>query len=331
MRLQNTPPRWLSAIPLFWRVFLLNGMVLMFGVAALGLSPATVSWPLLHREMVVLAVGLCLMLLADVLLLRLGFAPLDRLIGVMDTVDLLHPGQRLDERGSPDVVRLTRAFNNMIDRLEAERASSAAHALSAQEAERRRIARELHDEIGQSLTVVLLELSRLCEEVPEPSRAALREVLETTRHSLTDVRMIAQRLRPDALEDLGLLAALSTLVDDFTQFSGVPVARNLSHIPPLSSEAEVVVFRIAQESLTNIARHAGASQARLSLDSFPGDSVRLQISDDGTGVRRGEGAGIRGMRERALLVQGKLSLTSLPGAGTTVTLDMPSDNLRREV
>ncbi|MGH3480747.1 MAG: HAMP domain-containing sensor histidine kinase [Nocardioidaceae bacterium] len=321
----------MSATPLFWRVFLLNGAVLVLGVAALGFSPATVSWPLLHREMLVLALGLGLMLLANVLLLRFGFAPFDRLIGLMETVDLLHPGQRLDERGSRDVARLTRAFNKMLDRLEAERASSAAHALSAQEAERRRIARELHDEVGQSLTVVLLELSRLCEEIPEASRPALREVVETTRSSLTDVRLIAQRLRPDALEDLGLPAALSALVDDFTQFSGVSVVRRLGYVPPLSPEAEVVVFRIVQESLTNIARHAGASEAQLSLEPFQGDGVRLQVSDDGAGVRGDEGAGIRGMRERALLVRGHLTLTSPGGGGTTVTLEIPSENERRQV
>jgi two-component system, NarL family, sensor histidine kinase UhpB len=319
----TTSSRGLRHTPLFWRIFLLNGVVFILGVAALGLSPATVSWPLLHREMVILALGLAVMLLVNALLLRVGLGPLERLIGAMQTVDLLRPGQRLDERESGELAPLTGAFNEMLDRLESERASSAAHAISAQEAERSRIARELHDEIGQSLTVVLLELSRLSDEVPEASRPVFAEVLELARTSLADARRIAQRLRPDVLEDLGLAAALTTLADDFAQFTGVHVTSCLRPTPPLSPAAEVVVFRIAQESLTNVARHAGATRARLSLTHSPDEGVCLEVTDDGTGLGDVEGAGIRGMRERALLVRGDLRLSSPEGGGTTVRLALP--------
>ena len=133
-------------LPLFWRVCLVNGAVFAVGTAVLAASPATVSTPVLAREALVLAVGLTVMLVANGLVLRAMLGPLDRLRHLMEDVDLLRPGQRLPEQGSGPVSDLIGSFNAMLERLEAERAASSGQALAAQEAERRRVAQELHDE-----------------------------------------------------------------------------------------------------------------------------------------------------------------------------------------
>jgi len=222
------------------------------------------------------------------------------------------------------VSELIRTFNAMLDRLESERATSSARALSAQEAERRRIAAELHDEVGQSLTAVLLGLKRAADQAPEPLRAELRQAQETTRESLDEVRRLARRLRPGVLEDLGLVAALTSLTTDFATHSGIRISRAIEPgLPPLPQDAELVVYRVAQEGLTNIARHADAGHAELSLDGT-GSTVVLRISDDGRGIGpAGEGAGIRGMRERALLLGATLDIRPGITGGTRVTLTVP--------
>lgn len=188
---------------------------------------------------------------------------------------------------------------------------------------RQRIARELHDEIGQSLTAVLLALKRVADRAPDDLRDELHGVQETVRSSLDEVRQVARRLRPGVLEDLGLQSALSALVAEFTETAGVPVTRSAGrNLPELDADVELVLYRIAQEGLTNVARHAGASRVELTLDAS-WDSVTLVISDDGGGGVVREGAGIRGLRERALLIGAELGITSVPGRGTEVRLTVP--------
>jgi len=312
------------APPLFWRVFLLNGAVFGLGTLVLALSPATVSSPPLPTEQLVLVVGLIAMMMINAVLLRLGLSPLDRLMRLMETIDLLQPGQRLPEKGSGDLALLIRTFNEMLSRLERERATSSAQALSAQEAERRRVARELHDQIGQNLTVVLLELKHAAEHAPPQTRDRLLRLQETARANLDDVRQIARRLRPDPLEELGLAAALTALGNEFTDSTHLPVHRRLSReLPPLSREIELVIYRVVQESLTNIARHAEAGCAEVDL-TYASDTIEVTVSDDGVGCGQTEGAGIRGMRERALLVNGNLRIRSTAGGGTSVHLTIPT-------
>ncbi|MGP4017848.1 HAMP domain-containing sensor histidine kinase [Saccharopolyspora sp. 5N708] len=251
---------------LFWRVFLLNAAVFTAAVILLLLSPATVSTPVLPAEALILAAGLAAMLVANALLLRIGFAPLRRLTGAMTTIDLLRPGSRATVTGHGGIAELIRAFNAMLDRLEIERATSNARALSAQEAERRRIAQELHDEVGQSLTAVLLELKRVADQAPESVAAALHNVQETTRDSLDEIRRIARRLRPGVLEELGLASALKSLASEIPGHSGLSVRCRLdSDLPELGDAAELVVYRVAQESITNTVRHADAGHLELSL------------------------------------------------------------------
>lgn len=313
------------ATALFWRLLLLDALVLVTAAAVLALSPLTVSAPVLLTEVSVLAVGLVLTLVATAVLLRASLRPLDGLAELMARVDLLRPGERLAVRGNTDVAHLVHTFNDMLDRLEYERGTSTAQALAAQEGERQRIAQELHDEIGQILTVVLLGLKRVLDRAPDELRDELSTAAELTRGSLDEVRRVARRLRPGVLEDLGLVSALSALAADFAQASEVPVTRKLDQrLPELSRDAELVLYRIAQEGLTNVARHADATRVELALTRQP-NGVLLRIADDGRGLGgAAEGAGIRGMRERAILIGAALQIEARSGGGTDVRLLVPS-------
>ncbi|MFG1910225.1 HAMP domain-containing sensor histidine kinase [Kribbella sp. NPDC048928] len=309
---------------LFWRIFALNAVVLGAATALLLWAPVTVSVPVLFTEAAVLIGGLAVMLVANAVLLRVGLAPLARLNRRMSTVDVLRPGQRLPVRGHGGVPDLLRAFNDMLDRLEQERATSAARALSAQESERRRIARELHDEVGQTLTAVLMDLKRAGDRAPDPElRDELAQAQETARASLDEVRRLAHRLRPGVLEDLGLTSALTALADEVADHTGLEIRRRFDGGLVLDEQTELVLYRVAQESLTNVARHAGATRIDLSLVR-EGAAVVLRIADDGRGVGPAhEGAGIRGMRERALLIGAQLDVGDAPQAGAQITLRIP--------
>jgi len=310
-------------VSLFWRIFVLNAVVLTAATVVVLVSPVTVSTPALLTEIVILCLVLVAMLVANAVLLRIGLAPLARLTRTMGTVDLLRPGNRLAVTGSGGVAELIRTFNTMLDRLEAERAASSGLALSAQEGERRRIAWELHDEVGQSLTAVLLELKRVADQAPQPVRDELHEVQETTRNSLDEIRRIARRLRPGVLAELGLASAVRSLAGEFSG-GGLTVRHRVdTDLPALGEDEELVVYRVAQEALTNAARHSGAGTVELTLRRR-GDAVELRVRDDGKGLGRSrEGAGIRGMRERAFLVGADLTLRTALGGGTDVRLRVP--------
>lgn len=315
--------RLLSGLPLFWRVCLTNGVVFVLGTFVLAVSPATVSERVVRSEVPVLVVGLAVIVAVNALLLRAVLHPLDRLTAVMARIDLREPGTRFEDAGGGPAAALATGFNAMLDRLEHERAASAGAALRAQETERQRIAQELHDEVGQSLTVVLLGLKRAVDASTPEVADTLRLVQDSARSSLDEVRRISQRLRPGVLEDLGLLSSLSSLASDFTTHTDVPVERRLGvGLPRLSPEADLVVYRVAQEALTNISRHARASAVELALTRH-GDRLVLRVADDGHGCTGPEGSGIGGMRERALLVGGTLDIAPRPGGGTAVTLSIP--------
>jgi two-component system sensor histidine kinase UhpB len=315
-------------MPFAWRIFVVNAAILVVAAVALAFSPATVSFPIALTEGIVLTVGLVAILLVNLFLVRRSFAPLERLTRLMRSVDLLQPGQRLDVSGPEEVRELGAVFNEMLDRLERERHQSGWDALKAQEEERRRVAQELHDEIGQALTAVMLQIGRLAKKAPEELTDELQETLDTTRASLDDVRRIAKQLRPEALDDLGLVPALNALATTFSERTGLRIGRRLPANPPaLGKEDELVLFRVAQEGLTNAARHADTSRVDLSLEETNAGLV-LRVRDYGVGFDGGSaGAGIRGMRERALLVGADLSIRPASGGGTELILSLP---LKRE-
>jgi two-component system sensor histidine kinase UhpB len=241
----------------------------------------------------------------------------------MGEVDLLRPGQRAVgfERSSSEVLALARAFNEMLGRLEAERRESSGRVLAAQEAERLRIARELHDELGQTLTAVALRAEHTAQrkgaEHPE-----FAEMAQIVQRGLADVRRISLELRPGALEELGLLNAMISLCARVSEQTGMRVDRELEGpIPDLAAEVELAVYRIAQEALTNAVRHSGASRVTVSLGCAGGELV-LSVKDNGKGLpeRVTAGGGLTGMRERAMLIGAALAIESRPGAGVEVTL-----------
>jgi two-component system sensor histidine kinase UhpB len=314
----------LGTTPFAWRIFAVNAVLLVAAAVALAFSPATVSFPIALTEGIVLAVGLVAILIVNLLLVRRSFAPLERLTRLMRSVDLLRPGQRLDVTGPQEVRELGAVFNEMLERLEHERHESGWDALKAQESERKRVAQELHDEVGQALTAVMLQIGRLAKNAPSDLSDELTEALETTRTSLEDVRRIAKQLRPEALDDLGLVPALNALANTFAERTGLRIRRRLPEaVPALGDEAELVVFRVAQESLTNAARHAESTRVDLTLERT-GHRIVLHVRDYGRGIDGiRPGSGIRGMRERAPLIGGNLSIANAPGGGTEVSLTLP--------
>jgi two-component system, NarL family, sensor histidine kinase UhpB len=317
-----------SRLPLFWRVFAIDAALLVIATLLLALTPVTIHAPIALVEVVVLVVGLALMLAANLLLLRPNFTPLERLLERMRTADLLRPGQRLSESGGREVTELVRSFNEMLERLETERRESGRRALAAQEAERLRIARGLHDAVGQVLTGVLLQLDSVAHADPDERRQAVAETKQAVRQALEEVRRISQELRPEMLEHLGLVSALTELSSKFGDQTGIRVEHRFpAELPPLSDEAELTIYRVAQESLTNVARHAHASRVQVSLDHGAG-SVVLRVVDDGRGFGQpasmnGHG-GLRGMRERAVLAGGGLAIKPGLKGGVEVRLELPA-------
>jgi two-component system, NarL family, sensor histidine kinase UhpB len=317
-------------VSLFWRVFLANLVVLGVALALLTFSPIEVSYPIKFGQFLLLLAGFVALVTMNLLLLRRVLAPLVHLTEVMTTIDPDVPGTRLtaDDPRSAEGKALAHAFNGMLDRLESARREAARSALEAQESERLRVAQELHDEIGQTLTAVTLQAERAADGDPAEAPRALRDVANSVRDSLDEVRRIARELRPEALDDLGLVNALIALCNRMDGQDGPRIERDLQgKLPPLPPEVELVLYRIAQESLTNALRHSNAGTISIWLEGDAA-SVALRVRDNGDGMppHLPEGtSGLAGMRERALLVDGRLSIESVPRRGTEVRLRIPLD------
>jgi two-component system sensor histidine kinase UhpB len=315
-----------GGVSLLWRVFGANIVVAVLAVALLAWTPVTVHRVATPRELVVLAIGLAIMLGIDLALLRRTFSPLRRLADVMGAVRPGEPGRRAPDlhRAGREVEALGAALNEMLERLERERRESGRMALAAQEAERRRIARELHDEIGQTLTAIALRAEVAAQApggAPASSQTVLAEIAQIAQRSLADVQRIGRELRPEALDDLGLVDALIVLCAN-ARAASITVRPDLDRdLPPLGPDVELVVYRVAQEALTNALRHSGAGQIIVALHRH-GDGVRLSVSDDGHGLPRNlRESGLRGMRERAMLIEAELDVRTTPH-GTEIVLQV---------
>ena len=313
-------------VSLYWRVLVINAVILVVAAMLLSFTFATVSVSLRREEQALIVVaGLLVSLVANGALLRVGLAPLERLKAAMGDVDVLRPGGRLPtDSGVSELNELAAAFNQMLSRLEDERRLSATRAWTAEETERRRLSRDLHDEIGQRLTAVLLYLKRSAATAGEPTRSELEEAQAAIRDALDEVRRVLRQLRPEALDELGLTSALAELASGFGARTGLGIRRKLpSDLPRMASTTELAIYRVAQEALTNVARHADATQVTLEL-GFDTHNVTMLVTDNGGGTTEiVEAGGIRGMRERAIQISATLTIVSTPGQGTTLRLVAP--------
>jgi two-component system sensor histidine kinase UhpB len=279
------------------------------------------------RQFLVLMAAILATLLANNFVMRRRFAPLESLTRTMECVDLTLPGMRAQpQQGeSVDIARLRQAFNLMLARLESERTASATAVLHAQEAERARVARDLHDEVNQALAAVSLRLAATAEHAPPEFAEELAETQRLAGQAMQELLGLARDLRPAALDDLGLLPALRTQVRLFGERWRIPADLAADGTRPQLGEFEqLVVYRVVQEALSNIARHARATRVKVTVLGCNGAQVKVSIVDDGVGLPRDHpragGAGLAGMRERALLAGGSLDVLPTPGGGTTIEL-----------
>jgi len=285
--------------------------------------------------MTLLVIGLALVVVALALGLvreRRRLRPLEDLVESMEKVDLssprLHLPPSIDGVGeTEEVERIELAFLRMMRRLEAERRRAGSAALQAQEEERARVARDLHDEVNQSLTGLLLRLEAAREAAPPELEAEIDETKALANQAMTELLSLARQLRPTALDDLGLAAAIGGQVERLGRGEMQAALQTEGDFSNLGDDAQLVVYRVAQEALNNAARHSGAARVEVRLRRAGDGGVVLEVADDGRGFAFDEserGLGIGGMRERALLVGGDLTIESRPGAGTTVRLEVPT-------
>jgi len=312
---------------LLTQVLTVNALLITATVFAASVAASLHSEPFIERKrFLVLVAALMAMVLLNGWLLRRRFAPLEELIDAMERVDFggRDTRARIPTANVEEVARLHQAFDRMLERLEAERARTATAVLQAQEGERARLARDLHDEANQALTGVLLRLEATAQDAPPGLREELRETQGVATRAMGELVRLARELRPVALDDLGLGAALRTQLDEFGRRAGVKTRLSLpaTGVEDLAADEQLVVYRVVQEGLSNVARHAGARTVRVEVERPAGGTV-VRVADDGTGFTPGRetsGLGLTGMRERAVLAGGRVDVASAPGAGTTIEL-----------
>lgn len=310
------------------RMLLANAAVLALAFVLLAATPITVSARIRAPELAILFAGGVAMLIVSWLLVRRALAPLRGLSRQMEQIDLREGAAPRPAPGSQvrEVESVTRALSTMVDRLAEERLQTSRAVLAGQEGERLRVARELHDEVGQGLIAIALMAERAGASADPDAAEQFAGIAERLHFYLDELRRIAHELRPEMLDDLGLVNALIALANSVAADRGLPVDRDLPQATPaeLTVEQELVVYRVAQEALTNAARHSGASTVGLSLVQEDGELV-LEVLDDGSGIGEGggDGVGIKGMRERSRLVGGELRIGPGPGSGTRVRLAVP--------
>lgn len=346
--IRREPPRLAFALsdrirsaPLFYKVLIANVAIVMFGAFAGTYVTATTfrdanAPSRFELILIFVAIGVALSVTVNYLVLRAAFEPLDSLERLADSVrdgDLSARASPLSS--DPQLARLVDTFNGTLDELERGQArlrELTTQVIEAQEAERQRIARELHDDTAQILFAQLLRVSALKSSPHEAVRITAESLETLTVEAIEGVRRLALELRPPALDDLGVREALGDLAQRFSENTGVEVDLVVTGSRDrLAPEAELVLYRVAQEAMTNVVKHAKASSARITLARWP-DRVDLTVDDNGTGfdpsVNRsrdstGLGLGLFGMEERVLLVGGSLAIRTLAPTGTRVAVSLP--------
>ncbi|MEA2396492.1 MAG: two-component system, NarL family, sensor histidine kinase UhpB [Thermoleophilaceae bacterium] len=276
-----------------------------------------------------LGLSIVLVLLVNMLMLRRRFSPLDRLIERVEAIDPAEPTDfeaPEEHDAAEEIDRLAASFRRMLRRIDDERKRSGRMVLRAQEEERRRLARDLHDEVNQSLTAILLRLEALSHAAPPELDDEVGELKRLVNQAMDELLNLARQLRPSALDDHGLTSAIVSQVRRFSSQTGIKAEiRTSGERIRLESDQEIAVYRFAQEALSNIAQHAEARHVEVGL-SASAEGVELSVSDDGRGFdphEEPDGIGLSGMAERARLVGARFEVSSRPGGGTAVTLQVP--------
>ncbi|HEX6134468.1 MAG TPA: sensor histidine kinase [Longimicrobiales bacterium] len=326
--------RSLLRFPLFYKILVANAVILtLVTIGSVVIARATAA----HENLgfaLLLAIGVVLSVASNAVILRLALTPLRRL---EDTATRVRRGD-LAARVQPshladrDLDRLAATFNMMLDSAEAYRRrlrEVAARALTAQEEERKRIARELHDGIAQTLAALRVQL-RIARAAPPDTRLEVLERVSAGMAEATEeVRRIAQGLRPPALDMLGLSPAIESYARTVAEATGMTIDTDIAATDGvLSPEAELALYRIVQEALANAARHSGARSARVDLD-VGRNAVNVVVSDTGSGFSVDQemklgGLGLFGMQERGAYVGGAVDIESEPGHGTRVRVTIPT-------
>ena len=312
------------------------------GMVRVGISESGLHQSVSRVERTLLLAMVVMALLATILawlLTRLITNPVLALVGSARKAAHGDLSERVSVRFQDEVGELVNAFNHMLGSLTKSNAALESNAktrtellqkvMTAQEDERKRIARELHDETGQAITSLMVGM-KLVEQVaddPDEIRARSAELRVLAARTLESVRRLSRDLRPSVLDDAGLVPALRRHISDFARFHSLSVDFQVvgdenRRLPP---EVETAAYRIVQEALTNVARHARATNASVILN-LNGDVVSAVVEDNGIGLdpsRIEETSGVLGMRERAVLLGGSLTIESLPGAGTTIFAKLP--------
>lgn len=328
----------LLGLPLFYKVLIANSIIVLLGAVAgttLTLKTTGQTSSLFELVTVFALTGTFLSIVVNSLVLRAALRPLQELEQAVDEVRRGNFNIRAQKVGlsDPNIDALSDTFNGMLDAVERYRAQiydMSSKVLSAQEEERKRISRELHDDTAQALTAQLLRLKTIEATGGTLDPAGLANLIEMTAQTLEDVRHMAYELRPPSLDDLGLLASLEGLAAQYRERFNLPVTFQAERLKRrLTPDTELALYRIVQEALTNVAKHASESTARVTL-WVEDDDLNVRIADNGPGFdpelvaqKRDGGLGLFGMRERASLVGGTLDIRSVAGRGTTILVSIP--------
>ena len=342
-RQSNRFLRSLLGIPALYKVLIANSLIIFIGAtggtwlaANLNYSPYATPASLV----IFIALGWLVSVALNFIMLKITFRPLMHLGRVMNRVQAGERSLRAPITGlDPEADQLARTFNMMLEGLDEASRQRASQIIKAQEQERKRIARELHDETSQVLTSLLISLAVLEESITTPEgRARIADTRTLAHQTLRAIRNLSIDLRPSALDDLGLLPALRWYIKEYQQKCSIVVEFHAAAFKGrLPAEIETALYRIVQESLTNTAKHANAHKVFIYLKE-DADTVDATIIDDGCGFdlqalhktasqERGigseRGLGLVGMEERAVLLNGSLTITSSRGHGTTVEVRIP--------
>ncbi|HEY0752599.1 MAG TPA: ATP-binding protein [Ktedonobacteraceae bacterium] len=333
----------LMALPVFYKVLIANSFIIFVGATGgtwLAANLASHSSPYATPTSLVIfvAFGWLISIGLNFVVLQFAFQPLMHLGKVMRRVQAGERTMRAPLTGTdPQADQLAQTFNMMLEAIDESSRLRASQIINAQEEERKRIARELHDETSQVLTSLLISLAILEESIQtEEARKRISDTRALAHQTLRAIRSLSIDLRPSALDDLGLLPALRWYLKEYQQKCSIEVEFHSTGLKDrLPAEMETALYRIIQECLTNTARHSHAHKALVNLKEEI-DAVYGTIIDDGDGFDYasllkipsqerglGRGLGLTGMQERAILLNGELEIKTAPGHGTRVEIRIP--------